>query len=193
MGEKPMPKPVALERYTRTAVLLHWVIAVLILANLALAVTSANSEGGLHRTVLDFHKSIGFSVLLLSLVRLAWRLYCPPPPPVEGQAAWERALASAVHVAFYFMMILIPFLGWWVSSAAKTLHPINVLGWHAPFLPVLRGREYAGSIMVMHRTLGFAMAGLLALHIGAALKHRFIDRDAVLGRMSLLPPRGPAA
>lgn len=184
-----MSKPVSLERYTVAAVLLHWVIAVLILANLVLAVTSANSEGVLHRTVLNLHKSIGFSVLLLSLVRLAWRLYRPPPAAFEGQAAWERSLASAVHVAFYFMMILIPLLGWWVSSAAKTLHPINVLGWHAPFLPVMRGREFSGGIMEMHRFLGFAMAALLALHIGAALKHRFIDRDGLMGRMSLLPTK----
>ncbi len=183
-----MPEPVALERYTRFAVLLHWLIAALIIVNLALAVTSANSEGPLHRTVLDLHKSIGFSVLLLSLVRLAWRLYRPPPAAVEGKAAWERPLASIVHVAFYFMMILIPFLGWWVSSGAKTLHPINVLGWHAPFLPVMRGREYTGGIMAMHQFLGFTMAALLVLHIGAALKHRFIDRDGIMGRMSLLPP-----
>jgi cytochrome b561 len=182
-----MPQPIALERYTRTAALLHWLIAILILANLALAVTSANSEGPLHRTVLNLHKSIGFSVLLLSLVRLAWRLYCPPPPLLAGTSGWERPLASIVHVAFYFLMILIPFLGWWVSSAAKTLHPINVLGWHAPFLPVLRGKEYAGGIMAMHRFLGFSMVALLVLHIGAALKHRFVDRDGVLGRMSLLP------
>jgi hypothetical protein len=98
-------------------------------------------------------------------------------------------VAKIVHVAFYFMMILIPFLGWWVSSAAKTLHPINVLGWHAPFLPVMRGREFAGGIMEMHRFLGFTMAALLLLHIGAALKHRFIDRDGVLGRMSLPPAK----
>jgi cytochrome b561 len=184
-----MPKPVSLERYTRTAVLLHWLIAVLILANLVLAVTSANSEGPLHRTVLNLHKSIGFSVLLLSLVRLAWRLYSPPPPRLEGAAGWEHVVAKIVHTTFYFMMILIPFLGWWVSSAAKTLHPINVLGWHAPFLPVMRGREFSGGIMEMHRFLGFAMAALLVLHIGAALKHRFIDRDGVLGRMSLLPAK----
>jgi len=184
-----MSEPVALERYTRFAVLLHWLIAALILVNLALAVTSANSEGALHRMVLDLHKSIGFSVLLLSLVRLAWRLYRPPPPAAEGKAPWERPLASIVHVAFYFMMILIPFLGWWVSSGAKTLHPINVLGWHAPFLPVMRGREYTGNIMAMHQVLGFTMAALLVLHIGAALKHKFIDRDGVMGRMSLLPRR----
>lgn len=184
-----MPEPVTLERYTRTAVLLHWLIAALILANLVLAVTSANSEGSLHRTVLNLHKSIGFSILLLSLVRLAWRLYCPPPAYVDGKAAWERPLASIVHVAFYFLMILIPLLGWWVSSAAKTLHPINVLGWHAPFLPVLRGREFSGGFMEMHRFLGFTMGGLLVLHIGAALKHRFINRDGVLGRMSLWAPK----
>jgi cytochrome b561 len=137
--------------------------------------------------VLNLHKSIGFSVLLLSLARLAWRLYSPPPPILEGAADWEHVVARIVHVAFYFMMILIPFLGWWVSSAAKTLHPINVLGWHAPFLPVMRGREFSGGIMETHRFLGFAMAALLVLHIGAALKHRFIDRDGVLGRMSLPP------
>ena len=184
-----MSQPVGQERYTRVAVLLHWLIAVLIIVNLLLAVTSANSEGPLHRTVLDLHKSIGFSVLLLSLVRLAWRLYRPPPIAIEGKAAWERPLASIVHVAFYFMMILIPFLGWWVSSGAKNLHPINVLGWHAPFLPVMRGREYTGGIMAMHQFLGFTLAALLVLHIGAALKHKFIDRDGVMGRMSLLRPK----
>lgn len=174
------------ERYTRTAATLHWLIAILILANLVLALVSANFEGAVHRTALDLHKSIGFSVLLLSLVRLAWRLYRPPPLMVEGKA-WERTLAEIVHVAFYFMMVLIPFLGWWVSSGAKTKHAINVLGWRAPFLPVMSGREFTGPIMGMHKTLGFAMAALLVLHIGAALKHRFVNRDRVLDRMSLLP------
>lgn len=183
-----MTSPVTSERYTKTAAILHWIIAILILTNLVLALVSANFEGPVHRTALDLHKSIGFSVLLLSLVRLAWRLYRPPPPMVEGKA-WERTLAEIVHVAFYFMMVLIPFLGWWVSSGAKTKHAINVLGWHAPFLPVLSGKEFTGPFMAGHKILGFTMAALLVLHIGAALKHRFVDKDGVLGRMSLLPPK----
>ncbi|MGR4866589.1 cytochrome b [Caulobacter sp. LARHSG274] len=183
-----MTQSLRLERYTRTAVVLHWLIAILILGNLILALVSANSAGPLHRTALDLHKSVGFSVLLLSLVRLAWRLYRPPPPMREGKA-WERAAAEIVHVAFYFLMVLIPVLGWVVSSGAKTRHAINVLGWHAPFLPVMSGKQFTGPFMDTHRLLGFTMAALLILHIGAALKHRFLDKDGVLGRMSLWPRR----
>lgn len=179
-----MTQPVSLERYTRIAVVLHWLIAILILGNLVLAIVSANFEGPLHRTVLNLHKSVGFSVLLLSLVRLAWRL-CRPPPPMREGKAWERAVAEIVHVAFYFLMVLIPLLGWVVSSGAKTRHAINVLGWHAPFLPIMSGKQFTGPFMDAHRLLGFTMAALLVLHIGAALKHRFIDKDGVLGRMSL--------
>jgi len=183
---------VSFERYSRVAVFLHWVMAALILVNLILAVVSANSEGGAHRVVLNLHKSIGFSVLLLSLARLAWRLYRPPPPMLAGKAAWERPVAGIVHTAFYFMMVLIPFLGWWVSSAAPKRHAINLLGWEAPFLPVMQGKAFAGAAMAGHKVLGFTMAALLVLHIGAALKHHFIDRDKVLSRMTF-PPLRPRA
>lgn len=182
-----MPHPVALERYSRVAVALHWAMAALVLTNLAGGLIAANFEGELRRVVLDLHKSIGLVILGLSLVRLAWRLYRPPPVWAERRAAWERPLATSVHVAFYFLMVLTPLLGWWVSSATVTRHAIVIVGFHAPFLPVERGADLATAARDTHRVLAWTLMALLGLHIGAALRHRFIARDNALARMSLPP------
>lgn len=184
-----MPQPVTLERYSKVAIVLHWLIAAFILTNIGLGIGAANTEGAVHRVVLDLHKPVGFVILCLSLVRLAWRIYCPPPAAMEGKAAWERPLAALAHTALYFLMVLTPFVGLWVSSAAPTRHEINVLGFNAPFLPVMQGREFAVAAGGVHKYLAWSLIALLVLHVAAALKHRFVNRDGVMDRMSLLPRR----
>ena len=181
-----MPHPVSAERYSLVARLLHWLIAAFILTNIALGVGAANTEGDLHRVLLDTHKPVGFCILVFSVIRLAWRIYCPPPPAMAG-AAWERPVAALTHTALYFLMVLTPFAGLWVSSAAPTHHAIMILGWQAPFLPVLQGREFAGAAGGVHKIMAWSMIALLVLHIAAALKHRFVNRDGVMDRMSLVP------
>ena len=183
-----MPQPVSAERYSLVARTLHWAIAALILANLVGGLLVANFDGApWRRAVFDLHKANGFVILVLCVLRLAWRLYCPPPAAHPGKAAWGRPVAALTHTALYFLMVLTPLVGLWVSSAAPTHHAIMIFGWQAPFLPVLQGREFAGAAGGVHRVLAWTMMAMLVLHVGAALRHRFIDRDGVMDRMSLLP------
>lgn len=173
-------------RYSRVAAALHWLIAALILTNIALGWIASLTEGAWHRITLDPHKAIGICVLALSLARLAWRLYCPPPELAPGKAAWERPLAAAVHAAFYFLIIATPLAGWWLSSAVPTPHPIMIFGLEVPMLPVAKGMAFAKGAGGLHEKLAWTLAALVALHVAAAVKHTVVDRDGLLSRMSLL-------
>jgi cytochrome b561 len=175
------------DRYTRVAIWLHWTIAVLIIANLVI--------GLLHESLLQgtipLHKSIGMLVLLLSVVRLVWRLTHRPPPLPATVKPWEKGLAHAVHWLLYALMILIPLSGWVFTSASPKRHPLDFFGlFPLPMFPVAQDKGLSHSIAERHEQLAYLMIALLVLHIGAALKHRFLDRDRTLDRM--LPGAGPA-
>jgi cytochrome b561 len=171
------------QRYTRVAVALHWLIAVLIVSNLALGFTAVWTEGTVHRLTLDLHKPIGIAILTLSIVRIGWRIAHRPPPPVPS-AAWQRGLATATHAAFYFLIIAIPLTGWWMSSAVPERHPIDLGLFTVPFLPTRRGFDVAGPLHATHGWLAYVMLGLLALHVLAAMKHQYRDRDGLISRMT---------
>jgi cytochrome b561 len=175
------------DRYTSVAIALHWTIALLIIANLAI--------GLLHESVLKgtipLHKSIGMLVLLLSIVRLVWRLTHRPPPLPATVKSWEKGLAHAVHWLLYALMILIPLSGWVFTSASPKRYPLSFFGlFPLPPFPVTQDKELSHMIAERHEQFAWAMIALLVLHIGAALKHRFLDRDRTLDRM--LPGAGPA-
>lgn len=174
-------------RYNRVAVMLHWTIAVLIIANLTI--------GLLHESLLKgtipLHKSIGMLVLLLSVVRLLWRFTHRPPPLPATVKAWEKGLAHAVHWLLYALMILIPLSGWVFTSASPHRYPLGFFGlFPLPMFPVTQDKALSSVIAERHEQLAYLMIALLLLHIGAALKHRFVDRDRTLDRM--LPGTGPA-
>jgi cytochrome b561 len=177
-------------RYTAVAIALHWGIAVLIGVNLLLGWRMGGLKGLAKFDTFQLHKSVGLTILVLSLARLAWRLWRPPPPEPATLRPWERAASATVHWSFYAIMIGMPLTGW----AAATASPLNiptlvfhVLPWpgfpgvHGLGAPARRSVEtLTGGV---HLALAWAMVALLALHIGAALKHQFIDDDAVLARM----------
>lgn len=174
-------------RYTRVAIGLHWVIALLIIANLAI--------GLLHESLLKgtipLHKSIGMLVLLLSVVRLVWRLTHRPPPLPASVRRWETGLAHAVHWLLYVLMILIPLSGWIFTSAAAKRYPLSFFGlFPLPFFPVPQDKGIKDVWAEGHELMAYLMIALLVLHIAAALKHRFVDRDLTLDRM--MPGAGPA-
>jgi cytochrome b561 len=175
------------DRYTSVAITLHWTIAVLIIANLAI--------GLLHESLLKgtipLHKSIGMLVLLLSIVRFVWRLMHRPPPLPATVKRWETGLAHAVHWLLYVLMILIPLSGWVFTSASPKRYPLNFFGlFPLPMFPVEQDKALSHSVAERHEQLAWIMIALLVLHIGAALKHRFLDRDRTLDRM--MPGAGPA-
>ena len=171
-------------RYTRTAILLHWTIAVLMLTAIPLGLYSANYEGVLSATLTNVHKVVGIAILALTLFRIAWRLLHRPPPLPEAMRPLLRVLAKATHVLFYAMLLVMPLSGWWMTSAFPKRHPFGILGMvEIPFLPVPLSMAAAGRAHAIHQYLGWGIIGLIVLHVAAALKHQFVERDDILRRM----------
>ncbi|MBA2934998.1 cytochrome b [Sphingomonas sp. CGMCC 1.13654] len=167
-------------RYTRVAIVLHWTIAVLVIINLTIGLLHES----LLRGAIPLHKSIGMLVLILSLVRLGWRFTHRPPPLPATVKKWEKGLAHAVHWLLYALMILIPLSGWVFTSASPKRHPLEFFGlFPLPMFPVAQDKEVSHMVAERHEQLAYLMIALLVLHICAALKHRFVDRDGTVARM----------
>jgi|SoiMethySBSTD1v2_1073268.scaffolds.fasta_scaffold875646_1 cytochrome b561 len=179
-------------RYGAVAMTLHWLLAALILFMLALGLFMTSLDEMDPRTfpLFQIHKSIGLTILILTLLRLAWRLSNPIPSLPSGMRGWERLAARGTHALFYVLMIAIPLMGWATVSAAPLAVPTMWFGlfeWpHIPFLadlPRVEKRMIEGPLATTHAVLALSMLGLALLHVGAALKHQFRDRDDVLKRM----------
>jgi cytochrome b561 len=174
----------AVARYTRVAILLHWLIAVLMLTTIPLGLYSAGNEGALADQLTNLHKLIGIAILGLTLVRIGWRLTHRPPPLPVAMAPVLRLIARATHVAFYGLLLAMPLSGWWMTSAFPKRHPFGIPGvFDVPFLPIEMGMASAGAAHEIHEILGWMTIALVLLHITAALKHHFLDRDDVLARI----------
>lgn len=178
-------------RYSTVSIALHWTIAALIVLQVALAgrMEARTPEAF---AVFQLHKSIGITVLLLSLARLAWRLIHPPPPEPETLARWERALSRVVHWAFYAVMIGMPLTGWIMVSTSRIVLPTLLYGaipWpHIPGLADLAPAAKAawnGAGKDAHHLIIKGFYGLIALHVAGALKHQVLGRDEpILSRMA---------
>jgi cytochrome b561 len=175
-------------RYSRTAIVLHWLIAALVLTTIPLGLYGATFESDAAQSATNIHKSIGMLILTLTLVRVGWRLTHRPPALPESMAPVLRRIAKATHALFYFLLIVLPLSGWWMSSAVQQRHPFGFGLFDVPFLPVPRGFASAGPAHFVHVNLALLMIGLAVLHIAAALKHQFVDHDDILARML---PRKP--
>jgi len=168
--------------YTRTAISLHWLVALAIAGTFALGLYM--HELPLSPQKLKFyawHKWAGVTIFLLVVLRLGWRHAYRPPALPDGMVAWQRRAAAVTHALLYLLMLAVPLSGWLMSSA-KGFQTV----WFGVLpLPDLVGKdEVLGDLLkVIHETLNFVMAGLVAAHLGAALKHHFVDRDDVLTRM----------
>ncbi|MFM5916768.1 MAG: cytochrome b [Novosphingobium sp.] len=171
-------------RYARGAIVMHWIIALLIILNIAAAWVSEDMPKPDRAMIMGNHKAIGILILVLTLVRIAWRLGHKPPPLVETLAAWEAALARVTHWLFYFLMLALPLTGWAMVSAGPRGGPVSIFGlFNVPALPA--GAEQGSHEMFenMHGLLGNLMVALIALHVLGALKHQFVDHDGTLRRM----------
>jgi cytochrome b561 len=187
--------------YSAVAIGLHWLIAALMLTNIGLAWYFTQLKGPAEVAPLALHKSIGITVLLLTLVRIAWRLANRPPPLPAHMARWERWAAKGTHLVFYGLMLALPLSGWAMVSASPLIkvHPTVLYGvvpWPAfPYghldSDTLHGVRKA--MKFTHEKLAWLAYVTIILHVAAALKHHLIDRDDVLTRMlPLLPARRPA-
>jgi cytochrome b561 len=165
-------------RYHGVAIAFHWTIAALIIANLAI--------GLLHESLLKgtmgLHKSIGLTVLVLTLGRVAWRLAHRPPPLPGNIAPLERGVAHATHWTLYLLMLAMPLTGWAMVSGGPVRRPLAWFGlFDVPYLPVAPATSDAAGNA--HGLLGWLMLALVVLHVAAALRHRFVLKDQVLARM----------
>ena len=167
--------------YTRTAVALHWTVAVLIITALAMGwVMTDLAFSPLKLRVYSWHKWIGVTVLALFFIRSLWRL-THAAPPLLPMPAWQSLAARALHVLLYAMMLIQPLTGWITSNAAGI--PIVYLGLIP--LPNLVGKNKALAHLFedLHSTGGVVLAVAIGLHALAALKHHFMDRDDTFRRM----------
>lgn len=170
-------------RYSRTAMLLHWVIALLLIFNFALGERSEDLRQGPELFwVMQLHKSIGITVLLLSVWRLGLRLVTKRPAKAADGPVLQLA-SSAVHWGFYAVMILVPLSGWVLVSTAKVQLPTLLFGsipW--PHLPNW-GHDVHEAAEEVHEILAKLMLPLIALHVVGALRHQFLLKDALVERM----------
>jgi cytochrome b561/polyisoprenoid-binding protein YceI len=197
--------------YSAVAIVLHWAIAAGIVSNLAIGwwMTGAIDEASTQaRAIAAFqlHKSIGLTVLLLAALRLLWRFANKLPPLPAGMARWERFAAKATHWAFYALMAVVPLSGWiYVSSQWSDGKPLNVPTlWFGLFhvrhlfnahaMTDAARAAASGFNVAAHSYLSWTLAGLFVVHVAAALKHHFQNRDGVLTQMlpALPPPDGSA-
>ena len=176
--------------YTRTAISLHWLIAILIAAAFTLGLIMSDMPG-LSITKLKYfswHKWLGITIFMFALLRVVWRLTHPAPALADGMAGWQRLAAVWTHRLLYALIIVIPLTGYFYSLAAGV--PVVYLG-IIPLPVLIEKNAFLKEVLGdAHSILNFSMAGLVALHVLGALKHQFIDRDGTLARMLPFLQRG---
>jgi cytochrome b561 len=168
--------------YSPTARLLHWLTAVLVLAIIPVGIVMANMESGPTKDFLyNLHRSVGALLLVIVLVRLAYRLAHPAPPLPADMPVIQQWAAHANHWAFYVLLIVQPLIGWIATSAYRA--PV-VFFWLFELPPIWpENRAFSEQAFAVHRALGILIALLVLVHIAAALYHHFIRKDGILTRM----------
>ncbi|HEU4517661.1 MAG TPA: cytochrome b [Steroidobacteraceae bacterium] len=182
-----MPARNSSVRYGWVAQVLHWGIVALLVVQVTLGKLADSLPIGLERLVMMArHKSFGITILGLAVIRLAWRWF-DSPPPEPPMPRWQAVAARLNHWALYVLLFALPLTGWLMSSAAN--RPASWFGLlQLPdFIAPDEGLEEA--FETAHELLVNALFVLVGLHVAAALKHQFLDRDGLLLRM--LPWRGP--
>jgi len=168
-------------RFTTPAIALHWLLALMIFGAFGVGLYMADLPMSPSRLRLfNYHKWAGVTILALSALRLLWRLTHRPPPDVPAPA-WQTRAAHLTHLALYALFFAVPLVGWAYSSAAG--FPIVWFGvLQLPdFVP--KDKALAELIKPWHGALAWSLMVLVALHVLAAFKHHFIDRDGLLDRM----------
>ena len=175
-------------RYSRVAMTLHWAIALAIVVQIGMGwYMGTLGRAPLHRTLEGVHISLGLTVLILTVVRLAWGLTHTHPRLPADMPAIEQRLAGAIHVLFYVLLFALPLSGWVMESFGS--RPIPFWGLEMFKLPGFADMDMAvrkaqaHTYGERHEQLAWIMITLFVIHVAAALKHHFWNKDIVLHHM----------
>ena len=169
-------------RYNRLSISLHWITLLLIIVVYAMMeFKDFFPKDSPERAFMKMmHFSFGLTILALTLIRLATRLFQRSPAITPEPAVWERIVARLTHVALYAMLIALPLLAWFgINAYGGTVHVWGIA------LPALTGVDKAlgETVLDTHELIANAGYALIGLHALAALKHHYISRDDTLRRM----------
>ncbi|WP_428422725.1 cytochrome b [Methylibium sp.] len=168
-------------RYDTTTIVLHWLLALAIVGLLVTGFLMVDLPLSIKRVKLyNWHKWVGAMVLVASVIRLVWRL-TQTALPAAGMRIWQRRAARVTHVALYALSLVVPLSGWFYSSAAGV--PIVWFGWIPIPDLVPADAVLAQSFKSLHAQSAVMLTVLASLHMAAALKHHFVDRDGLLFRV----------
>lgn len=170
-------------RYTGTAIALHWLLAALVITAFGLGLTMIEMPGitPTKLKMFNYHKWLGVTIFGLAVLRLLWRLFHPAPPPPPSMPLWQRRVASVTHWLLYALIFAIPLSGYFYSLAAG--FPVVYLGL-VPLPVLIEPDDQLKEVLKQtHFVLNTTLCTLVIIHVGAALKHHFINRDDVLKRM----------
>jgi cytochrome b561 len=180
------------DRFGRVSQLFHWTTVALVIVAFGIGLTLDNWPRGnaTREAVITVHKSVGLTILLLTLGRIAWLRRSPAPPPADSLALWERRTAWVVHKLLYAILLLYPLSGFVLSQAAGK--PVGFWGLftfpqlvpYDPAVPPGQNPWVIGAAIV-HKVVAYgALLGIVALHLAGVVKHAVVDRDpAMLRRM----------
>jgi cytochrome b561 len=174
----------ASDRYTKTAIALHWLIAALVIGQFAWGwwmQEIPKQPPGVRADAFNLHKSFGLTLLALMLARLGWRL-AHRPPPLPAMPRWQANLAHANHVVLYAALLTMPLAGY--LGSVWSGYPVRYFGM---VLPAWGAKDIALKDLMssIHFGASWVLAAAVALHVAAALKHAFVDRDGILARMGI--------
>lgn len=176
--------------YDSVAIILHWLMAILLIGMLLLGEDMmevkkeiAEDQGTGAFSLVNLHINIGIAILILSVIRIAWRLANPPPALPDTVKPWEKKLATIIYGLYYVMMIGLPITGWLGLPSFLARHPqvvgLNLFGLMdyplAPAIPI--------KVIILHKLGSNVALVLLGLHVLAALKHQFVDDTKIFSRM----------
>jgi len=178
------------ERYTNVAITLHWVIAIAIVGMILGGWYMGDLPDGApgQYFLYQMHKSIGITILLLTVARIIWRVMNRPPALPDEMNGLEKTASHLVHLGFYGLMIALPLTGWLYSSVSVKLDVPTVLygliSWpDVPFVEGLKTESASSAVNFIHSKLAWVVLALLGLHVAGAIKHEFSAEEGVLKRM----------
>jgi len=180
------------QRFNGGAIVLHWMTAILMIPTLGIAVfldtlhEDVPGDPEIYFTWLPWHKTLGFLVLVVALVRIPWAIVHRRPPLPAATPPWQAWLARLAHWSLYALIVVMPILGWIGTSAQRSTFKLFDI-WPMPYITAQKDLPFSEWIYEIHVVLGWSAVILVGVHIAAAVYHEWFVKDGALTRM--LPSR----